>query len=175
MSKFVNPADIIAHAGIAPGQVVVDLGCGGGFYTLPAAKVVGPVGKVFAVDILESKLAVTQSMARQLNLKNVTVIKGDVDKPLIEVPEGSVDIVMIASIIHQIYSKESLLKNAYRMLKTGGKILAVDWKKEATPFGPNIETRVSGDDLKKVMQDHGFTLEKEIPADSYHYAFLFTK
>jgi ubiquinone/menaquinone biosynthesis C-methylase UbiE len=175
MSKFVNPADVIAEANIEPGQVVVDLGCGGGFYTIPAAKQVGPSGKVYAVDILESKLAVTQSGARQIGLKNVYVIKGDVDKPLIDIPEASVDVVIIASIIHQIYSKESLLHNVYRMLKTGGRVLAVDWKKQASPFGPALEVRVSAEELVQIMAMAAFKKEKEIPADPYHYGLIFIK
>jgi ubiquinone/menaquinone biosynthesis C-methylase UbiE len=130
---------------------------------------------VFAVDILESKLAVTQSLARQLGHKNVTVLKADVDKPIIEIEENSVDAVIIASIIHQVYSKESLIKNIYRMLKTGGRVIAVDWKKEATPFGPSLEVRVAPEDLEAIMVQSGFKKEKAINADSFHYGLVFIK
>ncbi len=175
MQKFVNPADIIAQSEIDTGHTVVDLGCGGGFYTIPAAKTVGHTGKVYAVDILESKLAVTQSSARQAGLKNIYVVKGDVDKPMVELEEGMADAVIAASIIHQVYSKESLIKNIYRLLKTGGKALAVDWKKEATPLGPPLDTRVSAQELEQLMTKAGFKKEKEIDADSFHYGILFTK
>ena len=175
MQKFVNPAEIIAQTGIGPGHVVVDLGCGGGFYTLPAAQAVGPSGKVYAVDILESKLAVTQSLARQMGHKNVVVVKGDVDKPILEIEASSVDVVIVASIIHQVHSKESLIKNMYRMLKTGGAVVAVDWKKEVTPFGPALEVRVSPEDLEDVMTKSGFRKAKVIHADSFHYGLIFVK
>jgi ubiquinone/menaquinone biosynthesis C-methylase UbiE len=175
MQKFVNPGEIIAQTGIGPGHVVVDIGCGGGFYTLPAAQAVGPTGTVYAVDILESKLAVTQSLARQMGHKNVVILKADVDKPILEIEEGSVDAVIVASIIHQVYSKESLIKNVYRMLKTGGAVVAVDWKKEVTPFGPALEVRVSPEDLTTLMTKSGFRKTKEIPTDSFHYGLIFTK
>ncbi len=175
MQKFIDPASIIAQAQLQTGQTVVDLGCGGGFYTIPAAKAVGHVGKIYAIDILESKLAVTQSSARQAGLKNIYVVKGDVDKPMIELEEASADLVIAASIIHQVYSKESLIKNMYRLLKTGGKALAVDWKKESTPLGPPLDTRISAADLEQIMTQAGFKKEKEMEADGFHYAILFTK
>jgi len=175
MDKFVNPHNVIAQVGIQPGWVVADFGCGAGFYTIPAAALAGPTGKVYAIDILDSKLAVTLSSARQEGLKNVFAHKVDLDKPLIQIEEASCDLVIVASILHQVYSKESLIKNIYRILKTGGSVLVVDWKKEAAPLGPDISSRVSKEDVEKLMMHSGLRKDKEVDADSFHYGLIFTK
>lgn len=175
MTKFINPGSVVAEMGLQKGQTVADFGCGSGFYVLPAAQVVGDAGTVLAVDVQESKLASTMSAARQYGLKNVQVLKADLDQIAIGISEGSYDAVIMASILHEISSQDMLLKNAYRILKTGGKVLAVEWKKEITPIGPAMEVRVSQSELEKTFVDKGFHKEKDIHADSYHYAMVFVK
>jgi ubiquinone/menaquinone biosynthesis C-methylase UbiE len=173
--KFVNPANLIAYSGVTQGSTVADLGCGGGFYTIPAAKAVGGSGCVYAVDILEDKLSATVSAAKQEGLKNVIVRKADLEKNISEIDEASCDLVILASILHEIGSIQPLIQNAYRLLKTGGKILAVEWKKEASPLGPVMERRILQQDLEKTFQSIGLRKEKDIPADTYHYSVLFIK
>src|SRR5438105_4128729 len=111
MASFVNPSSLIAQVGLVPGATVADLGCGGGFYAIPAAKMVGNSGTVYGVDIQESKLAITQSTARQMGLHNVVIVKADLDKPLAQMQPNSCDVVITASILHEIDSKDALLKN----------------------------------------------------------------
>ena len=76
-TTFVKPADIVGQAGLKYGQKVADFGCGAGFFTLPAARLVGDEGVVYAVDIMPDRLAVTQSSAQQAGLKNVQVVQAD--------------------------------------------------------------------------------------------------
>jgi ubiquinone/menaquinone biosynthesis C-methylase UbiE len=175
MLKFIDPASIVAQAGLQNGQTVADLGCGSGFYVLPAAQRVGNNGTVYAVDVQEAKLAATQSLARQHGLKNITVVKADLDKPLLDIAEGSCDSVILASILHEIDSRQTLIKNAYRILKTGGKIIAVEWKKQATPLGPEMDRRISEPEMEQLLTQVGLRKEKELQTDGYHYAIMFTK
>jgi ubiquinone/menaquinone biosynthesis C-methylase UbiE len=175
MSQFINPANVVAQAGLKPGQTVVDFGCGAGFYAVAAAKAVGNTGTVYGVDVQDAKLAATQSAARQNGFKNVLVIKADLDKPFLDFPEATSDTVILASIIHEIDSREMLIKNAYRVLKTGGRLLAIEWKKEMTPIGPAVEKRVSETELEQELIKAGFRKEKNVATDGYHYAMVFVK
>jgi ubiquinone/menaquinone biosynthesis C-methylase UbiE len=175
MNTFINPANVVALTGLSNGQTVADLGCGGGFYTLPASQLVGNSGTVYAVDIQDSKLAFTQSIAHQLGYKNITTIQGNLEQPLTEVPDGSCDLVIAASIVHEIPHRPPLFANAYRMLKTGGKLLVVEWKKGFTVFGPNQDRRIDQQQLEQEIDAVGFKKDKEIPADQSHYSLLFTK
>jgi len=174
-SKFINPSLVVAQTGLMQGQTVADLGCGNGFYVLPAAQMVGNSGTVYAVDVVESKLAATISIANQFGFKNIRVVKADLLKPLLGIPENSCDLIIVGNILHEIEQKEPLIKNIYRILKSPGRVVVVEWKKTATPFGPPLEKRVDQQKLEVLLMQAGLRKDKELEADGYHYAVLFEK
>ena len=165
----------MAQTGLMMGQVVADLGCGNGFYVLPAAQMVGPTGMVIAVDVQTSKLTATLSIANQFGYKNVRVVQANLGKPLLDVPVNSCDLVIVGNILHEIEHKEELIRNVYRILKSPGRVVAVEWKRTATPFGPPLQIRVDQEKLEVMLQMAGFRKEKDLLADGYHYAVLFEK
>jgi ubiquinone/menaquinone biosynthesis C-methylase UbiE len=175
MQKFLNPNLVIAQTGLMQGQTVADLGCGSGFYILPSAQMVGPSGAVYAVDVVESKLAATISITSQFGYKNVRIIQADLTKPLLDISENSCDLVIISNILHQIIHKEPLIRNVYRILKSPGRVLAVEWKKTATPFGPPLEKRIDQQQMEILLMQAGLRKLKELETDGYHYAVLFEK
>jgi ubiquinone/menaquinone biosynthesis C-methylase UbiE len=175
MAKFLNPNLVIAQTGLMQGQTVADLGCGSGFYILPSAQMIGPSGTVYAVDVVESKLAATISITSQFGYKNVKIIQADLTKPLLDIPENSCDLVIISNILHQIIHKEPLIRNVYRILKSPGRVLAVEWKKTATPFGPPLEKRIDQQQMEIILMQAGLRKLKELETDGYHYAVLFEK
>lgn len=175
MSQFTNPNNIVASMGLSRGDVVADFGCGSGYYVVPAAQVVGQDGLVYAVDIQSSMCAVTQSSAKMHNLKNVRVVQTDLTQPLKEIDATSCDAVIVGSVLHQVGNAELVLRNAYKVLKTGGKLLVIEWKPELTTFGPPMEKRIPQKDLEKALQILGLKKDKEINTDSFHYALVFSK
>jgi len=175
MSKFINPSLVVAQTGLMQGQVVADLGCGNGFYVLPAAQMIGNTGTVYAVDVQESKLAATISIANQFGYKNVRVVKADLSKPILDIPENICDLVIVGNILHEITQKEGLIKNIYRVLKPAGKVVVVEWKRTATPFGPPLASRIEQQALEIMLMQAGLRKVKELEADGYHYAMLFEK
>ncbi len=177
MAKFINPSQLVYELDLESGQTVADFGCGSGFYVLPAAQIVGNRGNVLAIDIMESKLAATQSIAKQMGYHNVRTIRADLEKQINDVEVGSCDAVIIANILHEAPSYKPIIENAYRVLKTGGRALVVEWKKEYTPIGPRLEKRVAARDIEQVFLHLGFRLEKDLDSsvDSYHYAKVFIK
>lgn len=174
-TKFINPALVIAQTGLTKGQVAADLGCGSGFYIIPAAQLVGNEGMVYAVDVQEAKLAATSSLVQQMGYKNVKFLRADLSKPLMSPEPHSCDLVVIGNILHEIDSPEALLQNAYRLLKVDGRLLVVEWKKEITPLGPPVEKRLSQQQLEVLLMRVGLRKEKELETDGYHYSVLFRK
>ena len=174
-SKFLNPAEIVAQTGLMQGQVVADLGCGHGFYVLPAAQMVGTTGTVYAVDIQTDKLAATISIANQFGYKNVRVVQANLNKPLLEIVPNSCDLVIIGNILHQVRQKEELVKNVYKILKSPGRVVAIEWKRTAALFGPPVEERLDQEKLEIMLAQGGFRKAKELVADTYHYAVLYEK
>lgn len=175
MSKFLNPAEVVAQTGLMQGQTVADLGCGNGFYVLPAAQMIGNTGMVYAVDVMEEKLAATVSIANQFGYKNVRVVQADLAKPLFDIPPNSCDLVIIGNILHELTDQVQLLKNVYRILKSPGHVAIVEWKRTATPFGPPLERRVDQQKIEILLMQTGFRKDKDLLADGYHYAVLYQK
>lgn len=173
--KFVNPGKIIGQLGLKPGDKITDLGCGSGFYTMAAAKIVGNTGRVAGVDVQDTKLTATKSISLQNNLHNVEVYKADLEKPFHGIPSGGEDAVIMASIVHEVKGRAAVIQNAYSLLKTSGHLLVVDWKKETSPFGPAMEKRVSEKEIRSELESSGFKHIKDLDADLYHYAMVFQK
>ena len=175
MPRFLNPSEIIAQTGLMQGQVVADLGCGHGFYVIPAAQMVGSTGTVYAVDMLSDKLAATISIANQFGYRNVRVVQADLTQPIQGIAPHSCDLVIVGNILHQISKKESLVSNIYKILKSPGHVIAIEWKRAATPFGPPLDNRLDQQQLETILQGAGFRKEKNIQADDYHYAVMYEK
>ncbi len=174
--KFIKPQNIVAQMGLKTGQTVADFGSGSGFYALSAAQMVGNTGQVLAVDVQKSKLTATFSAGSQQGLKNIKVIQADLDKPIDNAIDAtSCDAVILASVLHEVKHRDMLLQNAYKVLKTGGLVLAVEWKAEHTIFGPPLEKRIPEDQLEQELASIGLHKVKSIPADMYHYALVFSK
>ena len=173
--KFINPQNVVAQMGLKTGQTVADFGSGAGFFATAASKIVGNTGTVYAIDVQKSKLTATYSTASQQGFKNVQIIQADLDQPIKELGDASCDAVIMASILHEIKNRSMLLQNAYRVLKTGGLVLAVEWKAQHTIFGPALEKRIPEEDVEQELAKIGLHKVKSIPADLFHYALLFKK
>lgn len=175
MSKFINPASVIAQTGLSRGMTAADLGCGSGFYVIPAAQLVGAEGTIYAVDTIDAKLEATSSIAKQMGYKNVKILKADLAKPLLDIAENSCDLVILGNILHQVSNREALLKNAFRITSSNSGILVVEWKKQLTPFGPPMSQRIDQTQLEIILMNIGLQKVQTLEADGYHYAVLFKK
>ena len=173
--KFINPQNVVAQMGLKNGQTVADFGSGAGFFATAAAKIVGNTGTVYAIDVQQSKLTTTFSSASQQGFKNVKILQANLDEAIKGLPDASCDAVILASILHEIKNRPMLLQNAYKVLKTGGLILAVEWKAQHTIFGPALERRIPEDEMEQELAKLGLQKVKSIPADMFHYALLFQK
>ena len=174
-NRFLDPEQILAHVGLERAGTVADFGCGNGFYPVAAAKIVGQDGQVYAVDVKNDSLEATQSAAKHERLKNITTVHHDMEQPGVPVPAGVCDAVILSGILHLSALQKNVMRESYRVLKTGGKLIVVEWKKERLPFGPDIKRRMSEDQVKDLCARSGFGFKNEIPADGFHYGLVFTK
>jgi ubiquinone/menaquinone biosynthesis C-methylase UbiE len=174
-NRFLDPSDILAFAGLQPGSIVADFGCGNGFYPVAAAKIVGENGTVYAVDVKQESLEATMSAAKQEGVSNIYSIRHDMELPGVDIKENSCDSVILSGILHLSKLQKNVLKETYRVLKTGGKVIVIEWKKEKLPFGPNIDNRIAPNELNDLMSKSGFRFQSEMPADAFHYAMVYEK
>ncbi len=174
--QFIDPAQVLQAIGLHDSMVFADFGCGAGYFTIPAAEMVGEHGKVYAVDILKSSLQDIQGKAKIEGLRNIQEIWADLEVAgSTKIPADSVDIVFLAHIIHQSVEHPTILEEAKRVIKPDGKIVVTEWKKVKIPFGPAVEKRVVQEDVVKVAQNNGLRLAQEFSAGNYHYGLIFKK
>jgi len=114
----------VAISKIKEGDIVLDLGCGAGFDCFLASKKVGKTGKVIGVDMTEEMINKAKVNAEKLGIKNVKFILGEIEK--LPVKDNSIDIIISNCVINLTPDKTKTFKEAYRVLKTGGRIYLSD-------------------------------------------------
>lgn len=175
---FTNPKKNVENFGIQPGFSVVDLGAGSGMYTIPAAKLVGEGGRVYAVDIQKELLSNIKKEASKENLFNVEVIWGDVEKNGgTRLSDNSIDIAIASNILFQLEDKETFLREIKRILKPGkGKVCVIDWSDSFGGLGPPLKDVVSFEMCKDMFLRSGFELNRTLSdVGAHHYGLIFTK
>lgn len=171
-----DPQKIVDSFGIESGCVIADFGSGAGYFTLPLAKAATSKGKVFAVDILPSALEVVDKKARMENLTNIELVQADLEKEnSTKIVDSSVDFVIISNLLFQLENKANIFREAKRVLKSGGKLIVIDWTSGKIVLGPPENNRVTADQVQIAAAISGFKKIKQWSPDSYHYGFIFMK
>ncbi|MDA3802402.1 MAG: methyltransferase domain-containing protein [Patescibacteria group bacterium] len=171
IDKIIDKFDVEAE------QKVADLGCGNfGYFVFPLAKKVGKEGKVFAVDIMKDSLKEIQAKAREENLIQIKPVWSDLEiYKATKIESESVDSASLINVLNKSHKKPSIIKESTRILKHGGRLIIVDWKKEDSPLGPNNNQRVKKSELIDICLNNGLKLEEEFEAGSYHYGLILIK
>lgn len=168
---------ILNKIAIREGDCVAELGCGNfGYFVFPVARLLGQRGHLYAVDILKPTLEEIKKRALVENLQhietvwsNLEIFKGT------KIENSSLDYALLINTLNQSTKRVEILRETVRMLKSGGRLLIVEWKNSASPFGPDIDKRVSKEAIKQAAPKLGLVLASEFEAGTYHYGLIFYK
>ena len=162
---------------IGVGATVVDFGCGAtAINSLTAARLIGEKGQVYAVDILKTVLSSVESHIQHEGLVNVKTIWADLEKlNSTKLPTESADFVLLVNILFQIKDRPTILTEARRLLKFGGKALIVEWQPRNEGVGPVVERRLAEETMRQELEQAGFTIETSFTAGPHHYGMVVIK
>jgi len=168
--QWQNPEQILETIGLKAGMTFLDIGCGQGFFTLPAAKTVGEKGKVYALDISANNIAVLQQKLSLAGLNNVVPYAQPAENAIL--CEHSADISFFGIVLHDFQDARQVLLNAFHMLKPTGILANLDWEKESAVYGPPENIRFSREKAANLISETGFEITSIADSGLYHYLIL---
>ena len=148
------PDRVVGALGLKPGQVVADIGAGTGYFTVRLARSAA-APKVLAADIEPAMVQHLRQRAEKEGLKNVVAVKADADKTNLPEP---VDVALIVDTYHHIGNRVAYFTALKSLLKPGGRLAIVDFRKDA-PGGPPAEFRFTAEQITAELGRAGFALQ----------------
>ncbi len=168
--EWQNPEAILEKIGLKPGQTFMDIGCGAGFFTLPAARITGPKGKVYGVDSQSDAIDEIRKKAAAGGLTNLELKVGRGEETLL--CHACADIVFFGIVLHDFQDPAKVLENAHPMLKPDGKLANLDWKKVDMSFGPPLSKRFDEATASRLIEQSNFKVESVKDSGKYHYLVI---
>jgi len=138
---------------VYPGQTFLDYGCGTGYFSLAAAGIVGDTGKVYALDCFSRQLDMVRERSRKAGLRNIETVLSDCTTGL---AEGSIDLVWMCDVLHEIADKRMVLQEMYRVLRPGG-VLAIhdSMRHKLLAYTHNLFILTQQDDMLLIFNKNG--------------------
>lgn len=174
--SFLHPKDLLGHVGVLPGMNVVDLGMGSGHFVMAASELVTSTGTVYAVDVHPTALSHLNARLTVEGRSNVVPVWGDIEQSdALGIDFATCDVAILAGVVYQLKNPKLGFKTAHDLLRPGGILLLVDWRKAQTSIGPPIQKRIDIHEYQDVLSQLGFQLREAPVVDNQHDVLVLTK
>lgn len=165
--KSLKPAKLLAELELKEGDIFVDVGAGNGFFSLPAAQIVGDKGKVYSVDVEIDMLLDLKYRAQNAGLtERIEICKSEDNDANLHL---KADFMLFAYLFHEVDEKDKFLDNYFNFLKEGSKVVFIEWDPAKREEGPPLQHRIESDKLKAMLKERNIKniKVKEIDFNSY--------
>lgn len=166
--KILPPEEILKSCGLSYGMTAVDVGCGVGYFTIPAAKIVGENGKIYAIDVQEEMINKLKQKKLPSNVFPI-LTENDYRFP---VADKISDFTFLAFVVHENEDVEKFLKEIKRITKDNGRVVILEWKKQYEETGPPYEERISMEELIEKLDKLDFSIIEYGDINASHYKII---
>lgn len=166
------PVETLKKLGLEATDSVADIGCGIGYFTIPAAKMIGN-NRAYALDTSPEMLAEVELRSNVAGLKNIKTVK--TEELDLMIPDVSVSFGLMINVIHEIVDKTQFLEESSRIIKPGGKLAIIDWEKGETEMGPPVDHRISKEELTAMLKEIDFECQETMNFTGNFYGLVFSK
>src|SRR5262245_51709930 len=166
-----RPDDLVKALGLRPGMAIADLGAGTGYMSRRLSAAVGPRGTVFAVDTEPSLVAHLRERAERERTANVVPVLASPDNP--RLPVAGVDLLLVLDAYHHLDGRIRYFRDLAVALRPGGRVAVIDWHKRPLPVGPELDHKISRDQVVAEMTAAGWVLDSEPDVLPYQYVLIF--
>jgi SAM-dependent methyltransferase len=177
-----TPGATLRELGVRPGTTLAEIGCGNGYFTLPAARITD-TEPVYALDLDQRLLDELAHLADQQGIENVEPIHGDARELSAHLPE-SVDTVLVANTFHGIDEPTAFVEQAFDSLRPDGRLVVVNWHDrpgeetpvDGEPRGPPNELRLSPEETEAAVLDAAeCSVTRRVDLQPHHYGLIFER
>jgi ubiquinone/menaquinone biosynthesis C-methylase UbiE len=165
-----DPEAILAKVGLKPGSIFVDIACGHGYFAIPAARLVGPKGRVYGIDLDEEAIGALKERAAAEGLKNIKATVGNAESKA--VCRACADVVIFSICLHDFENPAKALENARKALKPGGTLADLDWNEVKTEGGPPAGIRLSERKASQLIEEAGFGVKSAESISGRYYLVI---
>ncbi|WP_027369947.1 class I SAM-dependent methyltransferase [Desulfovermiculus halophilus] len=153
--EYEDPEHILSAFCVQRVGRAIDIGAGTGFYTRPLCRRLGPGGFIWACDVSRDVLQWLQGSLSADERQRIGLVR--IGESALPFAANTMNLMIMANVLHEFDHPDTMMQEAYRILRAEGRVLVVDWKKEAAPFGPPYAHRVSLQDMEGLLEEAGFT------------------
>ncbi|MBL7203904.1 MAG: methyltransferase domain-containing protein [Desulfobacteraceae bacterium] len=169
--RWQKPDQVIEALELSEGDIIADIGAGGGYFTEKFSKRVGKSGHVYAVDVQDIMITLLKERVNKDKLDNVTVIKGRFETPML--PSKSVDIAFFSSVYKEISERIEYMKEVRKSLKRDGRVAILEFYKDGGFAGPEYGDLMYESQVIEELEKAGFVLTRSFDFLPEEYFLLF--
>ncbi|MBP2656910.1 MAG: ubiE 3 [Firmicutes bacterium] len=166
--ELLPPDETLYRLGLQKGDIMADIGCGIGYFTLPAAKIVGSQGKVYGMDTAAEMIEDAQGKIGHLT--NVELLQVQESDFILD--NQTISYAFICLVVHEVEDRLVFFREVARLLQPTGKIVIIEWVKKNSVMGPPMEHRLQGDEVADLLRLCSFNNIQQIDVNSEMYVVI---
>jgi ubiquinone/menaquinone biosynthesis C-methylase UbiE len=166
--KILPPKEVLLELGLKAGEVMIDVGAGAGYFSMPASEIVGDKGWVVALDNSEGMIEELASRVRTSGAGNIEIVLSK-EYDLI-VADNTADFALLCTVLHEVEDKILFLDAVRKAMKPNGRLAIVEWTKKPMEMGPPLQDRLDGPEALDLLKRLGL---HDIRLKDYNEYFYF--